>query len=104
MRLSPLLHVTERTAGEGAPEHRSIPNAHGDFMLAIGGMEVRRIVIVEEHADDDTEKPADLRHRPLYVTPVPWWDPPNTETSRAGAAMTLPYEIGCSAQSGWWRK
>jgi hypothetical protein len=31
-------------------------------MLSINGVEMRRLVLAIKHLDDDTQKPADLRH------------------------------------------
>lgn len=39
-----------------------MPDVNQRRALSIFRMEMGRIVIIEEHLDHDTEKPADLRH------------------------------------------
>jgi len=65
VRLPPLLHVTERTMRQAAPEHGSVSNAHRSLVLAVAGMEMGWIVIVEEHTDHDPEERLTSGTRPL---------------------------------------
>jgi hypothetical protein len=54
--------MTERSVGEASPENGPILDSDRNLVLAVAGVEVGRVVIVVEHADHDSKKPADLRH------------------------------------------
>jgi hypothetical protein len=62
VRLPPFLHVPERTTRQTTPEDKTVSNAHRCLVLAVRGVEMRWVVIVEEHTDHDAQEPADLRH------------------------------------------
>jgi hypothetical protein len=54
-------HETLRS-GREVTSHLPGFNLHGDLVLAICRVEVRGAMLTEEHADNDAEKPRDLRH------------------------------------------
>ncbi len=62
MESRPLNYESYRTRRQVAGEDGQVANIDQRKIAAVLGMEVRRIVIVEEHLDDDAEEPADLRH------------------------------------------
>jgi len=48
-------------------EHCQCVDVDPRFIIAIERMEMRRIVVIVEHADDDAEKAANLRHRQGFL-------------------------------------
>jgi hypothetical protein len=58
----PLDRETERSRGKPTVEDLEASDGDLDLEFAVHSVEVRRMVIVEVHADDDPEESRDLRH------------------------------------------
>jgi len=58
----PFNHESYHARRQPAGEDGEVADIKQRKVAAVFRMEVRRIVIVEEHLDDDAEEPADLRH------------------------------------------
>jgi hypothetical protein len=59
----PFDRETEGPGWELPVEDLETANRDLDFEFAVHGVEVRRVVIIEVHPDDDPEEARDLRHR-----------------------------------------
>jgi len=62
MKRCPLGNETERAGRQLAGNDRQAVDIHEGLVRAIFGMEVRRVVIIKVHLDDDSVETADLRH------------------------------------------
>ena len=60
--VAPLQYVRQCPPRETTPQNRPIVYPDGCLVVAVGRVEVRRIVILVEHADHDPQEAADLRH------------------------------------------
>ena len=58
----PLDYESHRARWQPTGEDGQVADIDQSKGAAVLRMEVRRVVIVEEHLDDDAEEPADLRH------------------------------------------
>ena len=58
----PLDHESHRARWQPTGEDGQVADIDQSKGVAVLRMEVRRVVIVEEHLDDDVEETADLRH------------------------------------------
>lgn len=58
----PLDRETESARREPPVEDLEAPNRNLDLEFAVHGVEVRRVMVVEVHLDNDPEEPRDLRH------------------------------------------
>jgi len=58
----PLNHESRHARGQPAGEDGQVADIDQSKVAGVLGMEVRGIVIVEEHLDDDAKEAADLRH------------------------------------------
>ena len=66
MKIQPLQDVSKSPARKPTRDP-AVTNAHGDLVLPVGRMEVRRIVVAVEDCDRDTEEAADDRHARTYT-------------------------------------
>ncbi len=62
MQLAPLCNHASTSPGERSFDDGSSCNVDKGAVLAIEGMEVRRIVVVGKHANDDAVEAAEFRH------------------------------------------
>jgi hypothetical protein len=69
VQVEPLEHVRLRAAWE-APGDGAVADADGDAMLAVGGVEMRRIVIPIEDGDRDAQEAANDRMSEDTAMPV----------------------------------
>lgn len=63
MQRCPFNDETQCAWRKGTREDREPIDVNQDFVFAIKRMEMRRIVIVKKHLDDNSEEPGYLRHR-----------------------------------------
>ncbi len=61
MKLGPFKHKAEYPRRELSVNGAGF-DFHGHLVLPVNGMKVRHSMFVEEHADDDAQESADLRH------------------------------------------
>jgi hypothetical protein len=66
MQHQPFEHVRLSAAREVAL-HSSIANTHADSIGTVGGVEMRRVVIVVEYRDGDSKKAADYGHAAILI-------------------------------------
>jgi len=62
MKCCPLNHESHHARRQAPGEDGQVADIDQGKVTAVLRMEVRRIVIVEEHLDDNAEEPADFRH------------------------------------------
>ena len=79
----PLQNEGERTPRQLSPEDVESVNADESLVLLIDRVEVRGLMIVEEHPDDDPEESAQLRHLEM--------DLPSKVHSVPGAVEAEPF-------------
>jgi hypothetical protein len=67
VKSSPLDDQRQGTRRKIAPKHAGWPDLEPGFSTSVVGMEMRRLVIEEVHADHDPEESRDFRHRPSQI-------------------------------------
>ena len=68
MNGSPLDYEAASAREKTALQYRECIDSHQNFISGIGSMEMRRCVVTEIHAYDDSVKPAKFRH----LAPETW--------------------------------
>jgi hypothetical protein len=67
----------------------AVIDSHCDFIIAVGRVKVRRLMIAVKHADHDSQEAADFEHEQILAPNALIAEPPNGPSSAVGPSRVV---------------